>query len=147
MAAGSLSTAGAAVGTAIMPGIGTAVGAIGGALLEGFMGGDSPASAQGPAGPSSAAVAVYGSGLNGDNWNVNFRGSQVNTSSAYKPFSATGPTASTAGQGGAVVPPHSAEGDASGPALSLGGSYYGVPVWAWAGAIGLIAWKALKSRK
>ena len=143
-----MAAAGAAAGTAIMPGIGTAIGAVGGLLLDSFMG-DKSSAAQGPAGTSSAAVAVYGSGLNADNWNVNFKGSQTNTSTANKRLDATGPTANTAGQGGAVMPPatglRSAEGDAG--ALSLGGSYGGIPVWVWAGMIGLVAWKASKSGK
>jgi hypothetical protein len=145
-----MAAAGAAAGTAIMPGIGTAIGAVGGLLLDSFMGGGESTAAQGPAGTSSAAVAVYGSGLNADNWNVNFKGSQTNTSTANKRLDATGPTANTAGQGGAILPPaaiRSAEGEGGGLGLGLGGSYYGVPVWAWAGMIGLVAWKASKSGK
>lgn len=46
-----MAEAGAAAGTAIMPGIGTAIGGIAGAFMDGMGGGSNSAS---PAGPSSA---------------------------------------------------------------------------------------------
>lgn len=131
-----MTQAGAAVGTAIMPGIGTAAGTLVGGLMDSFMGGGSPAQS-GPAGPSAASAAVYGSGIAADNWSVNFRGTQTNSPSAYKPFEATGPTASSAsGQGTAGL---------SGlPSFTGGGSGFQVPSWAWIALAGLIAWRASK---
>jgi hypothetical protein len=139
-----MAAAGAAAGTAIMPGIGTVIGGIAGALLDGEMskGGDS-GSAQGPGGPSNAAHAVYGSGLNADNWNVNFSGRQTNTSSADKRLEATGPTqsASAASGQGAVMP--MPQGSSGGGLGNLGG----VPMLAWLGIGGLVLWKLSRSAR
>ena len=138
-----LAAAGAAAGTAIMPGIGTAIGGIAGALLDGEMS-KGGGSGTGPAGTSSAAVAVYGSGLNADNWFVNFAGTQSATGNAEKSLSATGPTATTAAMGGTIMPPPS-----SGLGLDLSGvesQLQAVPLWAWAIVGGLLIWR-LKSRK
>lgn len=142
-----MAAAGGAIGTAITPGVGTAIGTVLGSLLDGPMTGSSQQS--GPAGPSSAAAAVYGSGLNADNWFVNFGGTQTPTGYADKSLSATGPTASTAATGGAALPGQ--PGTLGGMASSLGGmaSNLGmdaVPLWAWAAIAGMVVWK-LKSRK
>lgn len=134
-----MAAAGAAAGTAIMPGIGTAIGGIAGALLDSEMS-NSSGSGTGMAGTSSAASAVYGSGLNADNWVVNFGGTQSVTANAEKSLRATGPTASTAAQGGTLLPADSA----AGLGLDLSG-LQSVPLWAWAVG-GIVLWK-LKSRK
>lgn len=138
-----LAAAGAAAGTAIMPGIGTAIGGIAGALLDDSMTGSS-GSGTGPAGSNSAAVAVYGSGLNADNWSVNFSGRQDVRADAAKTLNATGPTATTAAQGGTVLPPALA-GLGAGLASSI--ESLGVPSWAWLAVGGLLLWKLSKSRK
>lgn len=139
---GQMAAAGGAIGTAIAPGIGTAIGTIAGGLLDGPMTGSSGGA---PAGPSSAATAVYGSGLSGDNWFVNFGGNQDARGTVDKPFSATGPTATTAAQGGTVLPP--GQGMLSGVASSLGGELSGIPLWVWLCIGGVVAWKISKSRK
>lgn len=139
-----MAAAGGAIGTAFAPGIGTAVGTLLGGLLDEPMAGG--ASAQ-PAGPTSAITAVYGSGLNADNWFVNFSGVQDARGTVDKPFSATGPTATTAATGGAVLPAPAAS--LSGVASSLGLDVSGlqaVPLWAWALLGGLIVWR-IKSKK
>lgn len=138
--------AGAAIGS-VVPGVGTAIGAAVGAVADIFMDDSSSAQPAPPPPPSanSAAVAVYGSGLNADNWNVAFKGStQTNDSRADKQLTATGPTATTAATGGTVMPPPSG---GMGMDLSgLTGSMGGVPLWAWVAIGGLVIWK-LKSRK
>lgn len=138
---GQMAAAGGAIGTAIAPGVGTAIGTIAGALLDGPMTGSSSA----PSGPTSAATAVYGSGLSGENWFVNFSGKQDASGTVDKPFSATGPTATTAATGGAILP-----GQPSGLS-GLGASLSGlgletIPLWAWACLGGLVLWR-LKSKK
>lgn len=130
-----MAAAGAAAGTAVMPGIGTAVGGIIGAVVDGFMddkgGGGSVAA---PSAPSAAAAAVYGSSnLNADNWSVNFSGTQNNSPRVDKAFSATGPTASTAAGGGILPAPVA---DALGAA--------GIPSWALYVVGGLLLWKLVK---
>lgn len=68
-----LAAAGAAAGTAVMPGIGTAIGGVLGALGDTFMGGGG-SSAAGYA-PQDAHSAIYGDlGLDSSGWNVAFSG-------------------------------------------------------------------------
>lgn len=124
-----------------MPGIGTAIGGIAGALLDSSMTGSS---GTGPAGTSSAAVAVYGSGINADNWSINFGGRQDVRAEAAKTLNATGPTAKAAAQGGTVLSAP-LSGMASGIASSL--ESLGVPSWAWIAIGGLVLWKLSRSRK
>ena len=77
-----LAQAGAAAGTAIMPGIGTAIGGVLGALGDGFMGGGSSS----PSGPISAQSAIYGDlGQNNSGWNINFKGVQSNGANQSQP--------------------------------------------------------------
>lgn len=79
-----LSAAGAAAGTAIMPGVGTAVGGVIGALADTFMGGGG--SAGGGYAPQDAKSAIYGDmGLDSSGWNVNFSGTQSNGSNKAAP--------------------------------------------------------------
>lgn len=68
--------AGAQVGTQVMPGWGTAVGA----LLGGFSGGGG-SGVGGIAAPQDAKSAIYGDlGLDSSGWNLNFSGVQSNGS-------------------------------------------------------------------
>lgn len=136
---GTGAAAGAAIGTAIAPGIGTALGALAGGFLDQPSNTSSGVSAA-PAGPRSAAAAVYGSGLNADNWFVNFGGTQNARGQADKELRATGPTASTAAEGGSVMP-------AGGGLGVLGSSIGGVPVWAIVAVGGLIAWRLVRSSR
>lgn len=141
---GQMAAAGSAIGTAIAPGIGTAIGGLLGGLLDEESSSNPGASSVPSAG--SAATAVYGSGLNADNWFVNFSGTQTASAKVDKPFSATGPTATTAATGGAVLPAPAS--GLSGVASSLGLDLSGlsnVPLWAWAALAGLIVWR-LKSK-
>lgn len=79
-----MAAAGAAAGTAIMPGIGTAIGGIAGAFMDG-MGGSSGGGASGYT-PQDAQSAIYGDmGLDGSGWNVNFSGTQSNGSNKAAP--------------------------------------------------------------
>lgn len=72
---------GAAVGSQIMPGWGTGVGAI----LGGFSGG-SGSGIGGIAVPQDAQSAIYGDlGLDSSGWNVNFSGMQSNGSNKGAP--------------------------------------------------------------
>lgn len=62
-----------------MPGIGTAIGGIAGAFMDG-MGGGGGGSGSGYA-PQDAQSAIYGDlGLDASGWNVNFSGTQSNGS-------------------------------------------------------------------
>lgn len=143
---GQMAAAGGAIGSAFAPGVGTAIGTVLGGLLDGPMAGG--ASQQGPTGPTSAATAVYGSGLNADAWSVNFSGKQSTYASIDKPFSATGPTATTAAQGGTVIPAAALGGGSlSGIANSLGLDLSGVPTWAFFAVGALLVWKISKSNK
>lgn len=68
-----LAAAGAAAGTAVMPGIGTAIGGVLGALGDSFMGGGG-SSGSGYT-PQNAQSAIYGDmGLDASGWNVAFSG-------------------------------------------------------------------------
>lgn len=130
---------GAAAGASFGP-WGAAIGAVGGAIL-GASSNAQPSggagSAPAPGGASAAARATYGSSnLNGDNWSVNFGGSQTNSPVNDKTFSATGPTAAataqTAGPGGYLGLP-----------VAAGGSPGGVPGWVLIVAGGALLWKLL----
>jgi hypothetical protein len=111
-----LTRAGAAAGTAIMPGIGTAIGGLFGSLLSGNGSGGATSS---PAGPSraDASAAIYGSGLDGSNWSVNFAGVQG--------------TAGTSGNA---------------PAMSVPG-LGAIPNWAFIAIGAVVIWKMSHSKK
>lgn len=132
-----LAQAGAAMGTAIMPGIGTAIGGLAGALGDTFMGGGGSAASAG--GPQTAHTGVYGSGLDGSNWNVNFSGTQTATSSADK----SGPMGDT-------IPGVSQYGGIPSPASLVGGlgdTLGAVPWPLWAALGAVVLWKISKSKK
>ena len=137
-----MAAAGSAIGTAIAPGIGTAIGGMLGSLLDDDAG---PTGSSVPS-SSSAATAVYGSGLNADNWSVNFSGTQKVTATSDKPFSATGPTASTAATGGAILPGPNPASGLGGMASSIQNELSAVPMWAWAAVAALVIWR-IRSRK
>lgn len=113
--------AGAAIGTAIAPGVGTALGGLFGSFL------DSPGAAASGGGPVSSSAAVYGSGLDASNWNVNFSGTQ----------------SASSGSGGMPV-------SGGGAAIGLGGiggfSVGAVPSWFWIAAGAVVVWKLTRSR-
>lgn len=113
--------AGAAIGTAIAPGVGTAIGGLFGSFLDGDTGGGGS-----PSAPMSASAAVYGSGLDGSGWAVNFSGLQ----------SASSSPASAAGMG---LPPMDAG--------LLGNVTAGLPNWFYFAAAGVLAWRLLRSKK
>lgn len=120
-----LAQAGAAAGTAIMPGIGTAVGGLAGALADTFMGGAGGSSSA----PQNSQTAVYGSGLDGSGWAVNIgKGTQTATSA---PASAAG------------INPADSLGSMASSALG-GFNLGGIPNWFWFAAVGVVLWK--KSR-
>jgi len=80
-----LAAAGAAAGTAVMPGIGTAIGGVLGALGDSFMGGGASSSASAPTN-QNAQSAIYGDmGLDSSGWNVNFSGVQSSGSNKSAP--------------------------------------------------------------
>jgi hypothetical protein len=81
-----MAAAGAAAGTAIMPGIGTAIGGIAGAFMDGMGGGGSGGSS-----PQNAQSAIYGDlGQDNSGWNVNFSGVQSNGSNKSAPSALDG---------------------------------------------------------
>lgn len=104
-----------------MPGVGTAVGGLLGSFLDSSSGGGG---ASGLA-PQSSNAAVYGSGLDGSGWAVNFQGLQTATSS---------PTSNT----GQALPFSSG---------AAGLSLAAIPMWVWLAGAGLILWKKFKSAK
>lgn len=104
-----------------MPGIGTAIGGVLGALGDTFMGGGGAGGGGG--GPTSAQSAVYGSGLDGSNWNVNFSGLLSASSNSDKTGSGGGLATGLAGESISSIP---------------------WPVWAALGL--LVVWKLSKSK-
>lgn len=101
-----------------MPGVGTAVGG----LLGGFMDGGMASGGGSSAAPQNSQTAVYGSGLDGSGWAVNFQGIQSASSTQKK---ADGIGLPDAG-GGFAMPD--------------------IPMWVYAVAAGLILWKS-RSKK
>lgn len=118
--------AGGAIGNAMVPGVGGAVGALFGSFIDGGMVGGGGSSA-----PLNSQSAVYGSGLDGSGWAVNFQGVQSATSA---PTNAAG-----------IMP-------GSTPAAGLGGLGSGlglgtIPTWFWMAAAGVILWKKSSSKR
>jgi hypothetical protein len=98
MAAASGIAAGASAGAAFGP-WGAAIGGIAGGLMDAGGGGAPPV-------PQNAESAVYGNGLDGSGWNVNFSGFQSNA--ANKATTGGDPSAAQAlgmaGPGGSISP-------------------------------------------
>ena len=120
---GAGSAAGAALGSAVMPGVGTAVGGFLGSLLDGK---SNSGGGGGGYAPLNSQSAVYGSGLDGSGWAVNFGGTQTASSS---PANAIG------------IPPTSQ------PPLIAGMSTGTLPPWLWVAAAGLGVWKIARSNR
>lgn len=139
---------GAAVGTAIMPGWGTAIGAVAGA----FMGGSSSTGGGGAGGasatPQASQAAVFGSGLDGSGWQVimgngntpTLDNRQDKTIRSEGPIASANPTAKSpyAGYYGDPV-----SGGMGLDSLGLGS----LPPIVWMVLFGAVAWKLSKSKK
>jgi hypothetical protein len=143
---------GAAVGTAIMPGWGTAIGAVAGA----FMGGSSVASGGSSGGgaaatPMASQAAVFGSGIDASGWQVNFGDGATQTldNRQDKTIRSEGPIASaTPTAGGAKSPYMGYYDDPVSGGLGLGSLGLGsLPPIVWVVLFGAVAWKLSKSKK
>ena len=141
---------GAAIGTAIMPGWGTAIGAVAGA----FLGGPSVANPGGPgaggasATPMAGQAAAFGSGLDGSGWQINFgdNSTQSLDNRQNKKIDSTGPSAAAdANASRGVGNPYLTGAGGGGFGADLAG-YTGVPPYLWLVA-GVIAWRLYKSSK
>ena len=123
-----MAAAGAAAGTAIMPGIGTAIGGIAGAMLDGGGGGGGGSGFS----PKDAHQAIYGSafGMDSSGWSVNFSGSQSTGSNKSAP-SALDSIGLTGG----------------GSLLGASGISSGMLIAGAALVIGLVIWKKSQSKK
>lgn len=114
-----------------MPGIGTAIGGIAGALMDSKGGGASGSG--GPSGgytPQDAQSAIYGDlGLDSSGWNVNFSGTQSNGSNKSAPSALD-----SIGLTG------------SGSLLGASGITTGMLLLGGAVLIGLVIWKKSKSK-
>lgn len=122
-----MAAAGAAAGTAIMPGIGTAIGGIAGAFMDGM--GGSGSSAAGYT-PQDAQSAIYGDlGMDSSGWNVNFSGTQSNGSNKSAPSALD-----SIGLTG------------SGSLLGASGITSGMLLLGGAVLIGLVVWKKSRSK-
>lgn len=124
--AGPGTAAGAALGNAFFPGAGGPIGGALGGLLDGEMTGSSGP----PPGPQISSAAVYGSGLDGSGWNVNFGGTQSNGSNK----NAQPSVAETLGIGtGGIMPglsmPFVGSGGFNSTYLLIGALIVGVVIW------------------
>lgn len=126
-----LAAAGAAAGTAIFPGFGTAIGGVVGALADTFMGGGSSGSAGGYT-PQDASSAIYGDmSLDSSGWNVAFSGASQSVGSNKSAPSALDSIGLTG----------------SGSLLGASGITSGMLLLGSAVLIGLVIWKKSKSKK
>lgn len=139
---------GAAIGTSIAPGWGTAIGAVAGAFLGGSSVAGGGASGGGAAAtPTATQAAVFGSGLDGSGWQVNF-GAGANLSldnRQDKTIRSEGPIASANPSATGARPAYSPYLDTGGDTLGLG--LGGVPPWIWLVFFGAVAWRMSKSKK
>lgn len=101
--------AGGAIGNAISPGVGGPVGALFGSFLDG---GGVTGGGGGGGAPLNSSAAVYGSGLDGSGWAVNFKGVQTASSSP-----------------------------GAGPGAGAGVLGTGIPMWAIVAIVGFVLWK------
>jgi hypothetical protein len=142
---------GAAIGTSIMPGWGTAIGAVAGAFLGGPSVAGGGASGGGAAAtPTATQAAVFGSGLDGSGWQVNF-GAGANLSldnRQDKTIRSEGPIASANPSATGARPAYSPYLDTGSDPLGMGSlGLGGVPPWIWLVFFGAVAWRLSKSKK
>lgn len=145
---------GAAIGTAVMPGWGTAIGAVAGAFMGGSSstGGGAGSPGGAAASPTATQAAVFGSGLDGSGWQVNFgSGSQTLDNRQDKTIRSEGPIASANPSAGAARSPYATYYDdpmGGGGGLGLDSlGLGGVPPIVWLLFFGAVAWKLSKSKK
>lgn len=151
----AFSTQGAAAGAAAGAVAGPWGAAIGG-IAGGFIGGPS-VSGGGAAGggaaatPTATQAAVFGSGLDGSGWQVNFgAGSTLSLDNRQdKTIRSEGPIASAnPSAAGARPAPYSPYLDATSDPLGMGSlGLGGVPPWIWLVFFGAVAWRVSKSKK
>ena len=135
---------GAAIGTTIMPGWGTAIGAVAGAFMGGGSGGSGASNGGATATPSATQAAVFGSGLDGSGWMVNFGNGATQTldNRQDKTIRSTGPTADA--RPSASFDPYLSSG--GGDAGGLFGPAAGVPQWVWLFVAGAVAFRFMKKK-
>ena len=144
------------MGTAIMPGWGTALGAVAGYFMGGSSGPSvaSPAAGGGAAAtPQAAQAAVFGSGIDSSGWQVNFgSGTQSLDNTQDKNIRNAGPVADAL----AAVTPKAAAydpyangspGSASGLFGEVGAAFDGVNPLLWVALAGAVVWRLSKSSK
>ncbi len=132
-----------------MPGWGTAIGAVAGAFMGGSSVAGGGASGGGAAAtPTATQAAVFGSGLDGSGWQVNFgAGSTLSLDNRQdKTIRSEGPIASAnPSASGARPSPYL---DTGSDPLGLGMTGLGsVPPWIWLLFFGAVAWRMSKSKK
>jgi hypothetical protein len=114
------------------------------------MGGSSPASGGGggaAATPQATQAAVFGSGIDGSGWQVNFgSGSQTLDNRQDKTIRSEGPIASANPSAGTKSPYTSYYGDPVSDGMGLG-SLASLPPIVWLVLFGAVAWKLSKSKK
>ncbi|MES2249216.1 MAG: hypothetical protein V4645_18190 [Pseudomonadota bacterium] len=142
---------GAAVGTAIMPGWGTAIGAVAGAFMGGSSSTGGGASGGGAAAtPMASQAAVFGSGIDGSGWQINFgSGSQTLDNRQDKTIRSEGPIASATPTATGGRSPYAGYYDEPmGGGLGLDSLGLGsLPPIVWLVLFGAVAWKLSKSKK
>jgi hypothetical protein len=132
--------------------------AIGG-IAGGFMGGPSVAGSGASGGgaaasPTATQAAVFGSGLDGSGWQVNFgAGSTLSLDNRQnKEIRSEGPIASANPSTGSLKPgTYSPYLDGGSDPLGMGGmgdlGLGSVPPWIWLVFFGAVAWRVSKSKK
>ena len=142
---------GAAVGTAIMPGWGTAIGAVAGAFMGGSSTGGGGSGGGAAATPMASQAAVFGSGIDGSGWQVNFGNGATQTldNRQDKTIRSEGPIASATPTAGGAKSPYAAYyDDPVSSGLGLGSLGLGaLPPIVWLVLFGAVAWKLSKSKK
>jgi hypothetical protein len=142
---------GAAIGTSIMPGWGTAIGAVAGAFMGGSSVAGGGASGGGAAAtPTATQAAVFGSGLDGSGWQINFgAGSTLSLDNRQdKTIRSEGPIASANPSASGARPGYSPYLDTGSDPLGMGSlGLGGVPPWIWLVFFGAVAWRVSKSKK
>lgn len=142
--------AGAAAGSAAGP-WGAAIGGIAGGLLGGpSVAGGGAAGGGASATPTATQAAVFGSGLDGSGWQVNFgNGSTLSLDNRQdKTIRSEGPIASANPSATGARPAYSPYLDTGSDPLGMGSlGLGGVPPWIWLLFFGAVAWRMSKSKK